>query len=147
MNSKNSDLWKPRNPLTQQKHRKEVFWQITVPILAGTLIMLILCLLAAGLSSPMASRWADISIIWLIPPVFLAALIFMAINVGSTYLVIRMVAEAPAFFFKVQNFLRRVQLQVAHMGDKVVEPVLRVNAWSASARAARREVGRLTKRS
>jgi len=146
MRDRNTDLWKPRNPLTQQSHRREVLWQITIPVVVGTVLMLVVCFLAATLSSPNASRWADISVIWLIPPGFLIALLMMLINAGSAYLLIRMIAAAPPFFFKVQNFLRRVQLKVAAYSNKAVEPVLRVQGWSASARAAKREAQRVIRR-
>lgn len=146
MRDRNSDLWKPRNPLTQQSHRREVLWQITIPIVAGTVIMLVLCVLAVMLSSPSASLWADISLIWLIPPVFLVVFLMMVINAGSAYLLIRMIAAAPPFFFKVQNLFRRVQLKVGIYSNKAVEPVLRVRAWGASARAAGRAAQRVVNR-
>jgi hypothetical protein len=147
MRDKNTDLWKPRNPLTEQKHRREVLWQITIPIVVTSLIILGLCGSAAALSTPAASRWADISIIWMIPPAMIATLLFAAVNIAFIYLLIRILAEAPAFFFKVQNFLRRLQLQLASITDKAVEPVLKVNGWNASARAAKRSAERVIKRS
>lgn len=146
MRDRNSDLWKPRNPLTQQKHRREVMWQITIPVIVGTVIMLVVCGLAAALSSPLASRWADISIIWLIPPAFLVTLLFMVINAAGVYLLIKLIAAAPPFFYKAQNFFRRIQIRIGSISDKIVEPVLKVNGWSASARAATREARRVFKR-
>jgi hypothetical protein len=143
MRDRNTDLWKPRNPLTQQSHRREVLWQITIPVVVGTVLMLALCVLATMLSAPSASLWADISIIWMIPPVFLVAFLMMAINAGSAYLLIRVIAAAPPFFFKAQNFFRRVQLKVGAITNKAVEPFLRLQAWGASARAAKREAQRV----
>lgn len=147
MRDKNTDLWKPRNPLTEQTHKREVLWQITIPVIAGTLVMLALCGMSAMLTSSMASRWADISIIWLAPPAFLATLLFMVMNVAGIYLLIKIIDAAPTFFYKTQIFLQRVQLKMGVVSNKVVEPVLKVHAWSASARAAKREAQRVVKRS
>lgn len=146
MRDRNTDLWKPRNPLTQQKHRREVLWQITIPVVTGTVLMLVFCVLAATLSSPNASVWADISLIWMIPPAWFFVFLMMVINAGSAYLVIKLIAEAPPFFFKMQNFLRRLQLKVGTVSNKAVEPFLRVQGWGASARAAKREVQRVIDR-
>ena len=70
---------KRRNPVTQQAHRKQVLWQITVPLFIAAIVILVLAFLVASDSSQGASLWADIALIWLIIPVMVASLIVLVL--------------------------------------------------------------------
>ena len=78
-----------RNPVTRKRHQKEVLWQITIPMLIGSLILLVLAALAVAAATGIVPgdtrRWADISMIWLIVPVMLVTLLALLFLAGSIY--------------------------------------------------------------
>ena len=88
------------NPLTQRQHRKEVLWQITLPLAIGVLLVL-----AAGIGVGYAGaskagpvdRWASISTIWLIIPMMAVALIFLAVTAALAYGLMRLNALLPRY--------------------------------------------------
>jgi hypothetical protein len=133
---------KERNPLAQQNHRKQVFWQITVPLIAVVVVILAVAVLAATGSVQSTSLWANISLIWLLIPVMVFALILMVILAGLVYAVIWLVRILPGYSLQVQNFMVAITSQVEKLGNAIVEPILRVNAFLASLQALRRSLRR-----
>jgi hypothetical protein len=132
----------PRNPITYQRHRREVFWQITFPIIVVCVILLILAVLAAGLTSESASTWADISLIYMIIPALLFSLLTMIVLAGLVYVTIRLIQLLPFYFFKGHNWFLLVNLQIGRLGDSLTEPFLRLRAWKAGAGALGRQIRR-----
>ncbi len=136
------DLLKPRNPLTTLRHRREVLWQITLPVAGFTLVLLVLAVLAATTSAQKASLWADISVIFLVIPAMFFALITMIIFAAGVYLITRLLQVLPFQFFRAQNGLFRISLQVARLTNRMVEPVLKVHSFNAAARTFTHQVWR-----
>lgn len=133
---------KERNLLSQQTHRKQVFWQITVPLIAVVVLTLAVAVLAATGSVQSTSLWANISLIWLIIPVMVIALILMVMLAGLVYAVIWLVRILPGYGMQAQNFMIAIASQVENLGNAIVEPILRVNAFLASLQALRRSLRR-----
>lgn len=133
---------KERNPLSQQNHRKQVFWQITVPLIAVVVVILAVAVLAATGSGQSTSLWANISLIWLLIPVMVFALILMVILAGLVYAVIWLVRILPGYSMQVLNFMIAISSQVEKLGNAIVEPILRINAFLASLQALRRSLRR-----
>ena len=132
----------PRNPITHQRHRREVFWQITFPFLVVNLVLLVAAVLVAGLSADNASTWADISLIWMIIPAMLFSILTTILLAGGVYLTLRLLGILPFYFYKGHNWFLLVNLQVGRIGDRLAEPFLRVRAWKAGAEALGRQVQR-----
>lgn len=132
----------PRNPLTYQRHRREMFWQITLPVIVTCLVLLVLAVFAAGLSTERASRWADISLIWMIVPALLFSLLTMIFLAAGVYLTIRLLHILPFYFYKGHNWFLLVNLRVGRIGDRLAEPFLRVRAWKAGADSLSRQLRR-----
>jgi hypothetical protein len=133
---------KERNPVTQQSHRKQVLWQITVPLVIGAVIILILAVLVTTGSPQTASLWADISLVWLIIPVMIVSLILLVLLAGLAYAVIWLVRTIPGYAMQAQNFMIMIVRQVEKLGNVIVEPILRVNAFLASLQALSRSLRR-----
>lgn len=130
--------YRPRNPVTQARHQRETRLQITLPIILGGLIVLAVAVLTVWKAGPAtASKWADISLIWLIPPALLFALIGTLIMVGLIYLVIRLIAILPYQFYRLEDLLLRLHRLVRQASDKLAAPVIKVNGWKASYDALR----------
>jgi hypothetical protein len=128
------DILKPRNPLTAMRHRREVRWQILAPVVGFSVVLLVLAILATGLSSQKASVWADISIIFLIIPALLIALITMLIFAAGVYAVTMLLQVLPFHFFRAQNGFFRMNLQVGRLTNKIVEPFFKIHTSNAALR-------------
>ena len=83
-------------------------------------------------SAEQHSRWADISLIWLISPMLIVALLFLVILAGLTYGLIVLIQILPPYARQVQDFFVLLSIQVGKLGDKLVDPVLRIRAFTAS---------------
>jgi hypothetical protein len=132
-----------RNPVTHAKHRREVFWQITLPVLVGVFVVLALSGLVVGIgAAPDQRQWADVSLIWMIVPTMFVSLIFLLVLIGGTYLLVRLIQALPPYARRLQDFFYMIRSQVGKIGDRVVEPVLRWHSFTASAKTLGRKVRR-----
>jgi hypothetical protein len=131
---------KPRNLVTQQAHRQQVLWQIVVPLIVAAVVILVLAVLAATGSSQAASLWADIALVWLLIPVMIASLVLLVLLAGLVYAVVWLVRTIPAYALQAQNFIVMVASQVERLGNMIVEPIMRVNAFLASLQALGRNL-------
>jgi hypothetical protein len=85
------------------------------------------------------SKLAATSTIWLVAPMLLISLIFLALLVGVIYLLTLLLSKTPPFARRVQDFFTLLQFQVRRYADRAVEPVLRLEAFFASLGALRRK--------
>jgi hypothetical protein len=121
------------DPISQQKHRSEVFWQITFPLILGILLILGLAvwtILAAAGSG--VSQSADASLIFLILPTLLIALIPLILLAGLAFAVIYLNKNIPAGMRRVQATMLKIRDGVQAGSDKLVEPVLRIKSAAAA---------------
>jgi len=125
---------KERNPITHARHRKEVLWQIALPVAIGVVICLALAFLTTQMTNDQASTWADISVIWLIIPALAASMILAILMTGAIYAVTKLIQVLPFFFYQAHRWLLAFGVQVNRIGNKAVEPVLRAHSFSASVR-------------
>jgi hypothetical protein len=111
-----------------------------VPIFAG-LVLVVFFAVLAGLAGPAeTSRWADISLIFLLIPVMVVSLLFLAIFAGSIYALMRILRIVPPFALRVQNLFSKIEQRVRRGANIAVEPILRIESWLAALRALRREL-------
>ena len=127
-----------RNPQTHLRHRKEVLWQITIPILAVSVILLVVSLLATTLGALEAARWSSISIIWLIIPAMVLALITFVLLAASIYATVRLIQLLPIYSFQALGWLLMFGINVRRLTDRMVAPILRAHSLSASVKAVGR---------
>jgi len=131
-----------RNPVTHAAHRREVFWQITFPFLIALIILLGLVagvIFAGYTNAGDVSRWADVSIMWLLLPVLVIAIILFLILSGVVYLITKLLAVLPGYARLVQDFFVLVQVRVKSISDKLVEPILKLHSFKAGADALRKK--------
>ncbi len=128
-----------RNKVTHEAHRREVLWQITIPLVVGLLLVITACVLpvAAVVQGNGVRVWADISAIWLILPTMILSLIPLALLGGLVYGITLLLGKTPAFFFRVQGVFNQVRDTVRQYADKTVEPVLKIRSFFAKADAVR----------
>lgn len=133
-----------RNPVSHAAHKRELFWQIIFPALLALLVFALLTGLViwAGIAGEQeVSRWADVSVIWLLPMPLFMALITLVVLAAITYGVIALIRVLPRYARLLHNYLLQVQLKVNEWSDKAVEPVLKTQASSAAWKTLRRRIG------
>jgi hypothetical protein len=131
-----------RNPLTEQVHKREVFWQIYLPALIGGIILLLIAagvLIATYRGTARLSTWAEVSEIILVIPAMFATLIFAVLAAGAIYLITRLLGIAPHYTRLVQDTFVLIEVRVKKVADASAEPFLRVHSFTASLRALRRK--------
>lgn len=127
-----------RNPVTQREHRREVLWQIILPLAVGVLLVLVAgggVIWAGTTNTGDVSKWADASLIWLIVPLMIAALLFLGLLAGLVYVLTLGIRRLPIFTYRLQKIFSLVSRRVRKAADGAVEPVLRVQSFSAAWKA------------
>lgn len=131
-----------RNPLTHARHRREVFWQITLPLLLGLVLFVGVSVLSALGNSGEVSRGADVALIWLILPLLVVGLIFLVVLAGLTYGLVFLIRGIPGYARQAQDLVALVADKTRQLGDAAVEPIYRLESFMAGVRAAQRGVRR-----
>ena len=134
MNQSPPTLPPERNPDTHAAHKRDVFLQITLPTLIGLVVILALtvAVIYAGASgNNNVSRWADISLVWLLLPSTFVSLLFILLLAGLTYGITKVLHILPFYFYKLQLLIRDIQTRIMTGTDIAVEPVLKINSFLA----------------
>jgi hypothetical protein len=118
-------------------HRRQVFWQIILP-----LAVIVSLVLFAGIGVVLASvsgigdleRWGDISLIWLISPMLVLIMIsFLALG-GMVYLLWQILHVLPSYSRQLLEIFLLVQVRVRKVSDAAVSPFIYTHSFSASVR-------------
>ena len=129
-----------RNPITQKAHARQTLWQITVPLVIGMLMAITLAVLAGLGGADDASRWADISLIFLIIPAMLATLLFVMLFAALNYGLLRVLKYLPPVTRRVQDIFSQAEQRVRTGADMAAEPILRIHGVLAAARSLRQQL-------
>jgi len=118
----------------QKKIRREVFWQITLPLLLGVLLILGLgtWTIFTSVQGGSVRQAADTSLIFLLIPNMAMAVIPLAVFAGLAYGVIWMNKNFPAYLHQAQDAFIKVRDGVRQGADKLVEPVLKFKSKMAA---------------
>jgi hypothetical protein len=132
-----------RNPVTAERHRREVLWQITVPLAAGVVIVLAVAAFATlGATAGAQSQMADIALVQLIIPMLFFGTISLVMLGGTVYGLARLLQAMPYFFLRVQIFFLRTQIGVHRFNDSLVAPMMKIHTFNARTRAFGRSMRR-----
>ena len=129
-----------RNPVTHAAHRREMLLQVTMPLVIGILILLagiVGVVYAATQKSGEVSRWADVSLAWLLLPVLLVALLMFVGLSAAVYGMAKLLGVLPGYARLVQNYFLLAQTKVRQVSDKIVEPVLKARSAQAGSQRGR----------
>jgi len=131
-----------RNQVTWEKHRRDVRLQIIFPLVIGILLVVVLAVLVTLGSTAQVSQWADVSLIWIIAPMLVVALIFLAILGGMAYGLAKLLQVLPFYTRQVQDFFLLVRDRASDVTEKMVAPILNYESKKASQRALWRNLRR-----
>lgn len=128
--------FRKRNLLTQENYRKDSFWQITFPLMIGSLLILALAVwtVSTAARGGEVGKAADASLVFLIIPALMVALIFLVILAGLVYALIWLNKNIPFYAYQVQIFFARVQGRVQTIADKAAAPVIKTSGLLAALR-------------
>jgi hypothetical protein len=124
-----------------RNHRRQRFWQILFPFLLVTVLVIAAGVFAVAGGASQARAWADVSLIWLVVPILVFALLFLALLVGMIYLVARLTHAIPPISTKAQFYGRRISGGVRSVADKAVQPVVWLEQFGATLAALFRVKG------
>jgi hypothetical protein len=132
---KDSLLLQDRNPKTEAAHRRQVLWQITVPLILGVVVILVLAVLTSLARGDTQHLLGDIALIWLILPLFIILIVFIAIFGGLAYLIIRLNRALPPLAFKAHHLVKGFQASLTRAADGAAKPIIQVEGWRATLKA------------
>ena len=121
-----------------RRYRRQRINQIIVPIVLAAILfigMVILVNIATFRDNGDVGRWAAISTIWIVIPVCISGLVFLALLGGLVYLMARLLGVAPTYTGKAQDFIHKLAIHIRRAADMAVKPVFSVNGFGAALKA------------
>lgn len=128
-----------RNPVTQEAHRRQAFWQIYFPLILFAILVIVAIILAVVANNQQVSKWADISLIFIIAIMLVAFLITIIFLAAIIYYLRQGIKVTPYYMFDAQRFTYLVNMRAKLISNYAVEPILRIKSFFAGARALRRK--------
>ncbi len=106
------------------------FWQIIFPAVAGTILVLLVCVwVASGVGAGNISRFAELSTVLLILPVLFFSLIILVILGACVFLSVRMIRGLPPITGRIIEFLDKVSEGASRVSEIIVQPVIQPAAY------------------
>lgn len=119
------------NPLTRRQHRKQVRWQVYVPLLFGglTLAGTIYALCAFGVGS--LSQWATIASIAVGILVVALLSLILVVLAGITYGLWRILDVLPPYSRLAQDAVASLNEQVHRGANLSIKPIITIKSYLA----------------
>lgn len=109
---------------TLRTHRRQFFWQIILPLLVVLALIVTGAVFVTIGDESLARLWADVSIVWLIAPVLIIALLGIVLLGLLIYAMVRLTKVMPRFTSRAQEVAMRIRSGTHKVADKSVEPIL-----------------------
>jgi hypothetical protein len=141
MKPNDSNIRTTSSPLYQQsqsfqRHKKQYFWQILLPVGVGGLLVLaiaVMVILTAGgtdAGGPV-SQWADTSLIWMSIPVLIFALLIGVVLIFFVYLIAQLLKVLPYYTSLAQQYTQLFSVKIKYWLNKIVSPFFTVSSFQA----------------
>lgn len=118
-----------------KRHRKELVWQIILPVVLTSLLLIALIVLitiATFRNNGDVGRWAAVSTIWIVIPIIIGLLIFTALLGGLVYLMMKLLNVTPTYTSLAQDYVYLAVGYIKRASEAIVQPVLQLNGILAS---------------
>ena len=116
-------------------HRRQVFWQILLPVIlagAGVIALVALAAIASTRGSTVTGTWANIATVWLIIPLIFTGLFFAIFIAGMIFLFARLLRNIPTYTRLAQLYLQIFSVKVDTILHQVVQPQINMlSRWAA----------------
>jgi heme/copper-type cytochrome/quinol oxidase subunit 2 len=123
---------------TYKRHRKQLMWQIILPITLTVILcvaLIVLINVATFRDGGDVGRWAAISTIWIVVPIMIGSLIALALLGGLVYLMAKLLHIMPTYTGMAQDYVHIAVGYVKRGADAVVKPVFLIDGLGASIKA------------
>ena len=121
-----------------QKHRRELWTQILLPVIlagVGLAVLVALIAIATFRSGGDVERWAAISTIWIIIPIIFVGLIVFVLLAALIYGMASLLKLIPPYSGQAQRIVWRAQGYIQRGADIVARPVLGLEGILATIRS------------
>jgi uncharacterized membrane protein YhdT len=112
----------PVDRLTVRAHKRQFAWQILVPILVMAGLIIAGAVLIATGGAARNSVWADVSVIWLLIPALIIALMIMTLVVTTIYGMAKLLQILPHYTGKAQGIFSQVSSGTRKLADGAARP-------------------------
>jgi hypothetical protein len=115
-----------------QVHRRQVVRQIVMPVVLAALLMIgmiVLISMATFGQGGDVGRWAAISTIWIVIPIMVAGIVFLAILIGLIYLMALALGNLPQYTAIAQDYVFKARGYIFRAVDMIVKPILVLDGW------------------
>ncbi|MCC7358690.1 MAG: hypothetical protein IT317_04405 [Anaerolineales bacterium] len=136
-----------RNARAQAQQRRDVIWQMAVPlgvVLVALVTLGVLVCLPVG--AGVRSAWADVSLIFLILPALVVGLLVAVLVAGLCAGLFYLLRETPYFFKLIQDFMALFSYRVQAGAAKVSSVFLSARSVVAGAQRAAADLRRVVQR-
>ena len=109
--------------------------QILLPVVLTVILIIALIVLvniATFRDGGDVARWAAVSTIWIVIPIMIGMLIFLALLLGIIYLLAQLLNVTPTYTGMAQDYVRKAAVYIKQGADAVVKPVIGLEGFLAS---------------
>ena len=103
-------------------HKRQLAWQILVPFFVVTALVFVVVVLVATGTATTNRPWAVVSTIWLIAPILVVALLFIAVLGFLIYGFARLLQVTPRYTGKAQDFFALLSNWARIIADGATKP-------------------------
>jgi uncharacterized membrane protein YjgN (DUF898 family) len=133
------DAPQPVETPTLHTHKRQLAWQILVPFLVVTVLIIALAVLAIINAGSATRTWADVSVIWLIAPMLILALLFVTVLCFLIYGIAKLLKITPYYTGKAQDFFSMLSGRMRTIADGTAKPIV----WSQQVGAVLKSIFKL----
>ena len=114
-----------------RQHKRQFIWQILVPAIAAALIIILVAVFVVTRGASTDRAVADISIMWMLIPILILALLVLAVLAGLIYGMAMLYKITPKYTGKAQSFLVLVQNETRKVADGSTRPFIWIDQAGA----------------
>jgi uncharacterized membrane protein YhdT len=109
---------------TVRLHKRQFAWQILVPFLVMTALVIAAAafVVSGGVSGTRA--WTDVSIIWILAPLLIFALLFVVVLGFLIYGIAKLTQVTPLYTGKAQHFFAMLSAGTRKIADGAAKPIV-----------------------
>jgi hypothetical protein len=117
---------RPDSP-TLRAHRRQLVWQILLPVLLVVLIGLAAGVFVIRAGQPADRLGADVALIWLVAPLLVLAVFLLVLLGLMIWGMTRLLQVTPRFSGRAQEIAGRIEGGTKKAADVFASPILRVH--------------------
>jgi hypothetical protein len=126
---------RPESP-TLRQHKRQMVWQIIIPFILMAVLLIAAAVLVTFGKTASTSLWRDVSLVWLLAPALVLALVAIVVLGAVIYGLARLKKAAPRVTSRAQELTLLGALGIRRIADGTTKPFI----WLEQAGAAIRSI-------